>query len=58
MAHGPISYALGDLMHPSAVLAPAKLFHLGTLVELGPTTDIFTYPREERTKDYITGRYG
>jgi phosphate transport system ATP-binding protein len=32
-------------------------FHLGTLVEYGET-DIFTTPREERTKDYITGRYG
>ena len=34
------------------------LFHLGHLVEHGPTTEIFTNPREERTKDYITGRYG
>ncbi len=33
-------------------------FHLGNLVEYGRTSDIFTNPREERTKDYITGRYG
>ena len=33
-------------------------FHLGTVVEYGLTEDIFTNPREERTKDYITGRYG
>jgi len=28
------------------------------LVEYGNTSDIFTNPRQERTKDYITGRYG
>jgi phosphate transport system ATP-binding protein len=33
-------------------------FHLGTLVEYGETDQIFTAPRQERTKDYITGRYG
>jgi phosphate transport system ATP-binding protein len=33
-------------------------FHLGELVEFGRTTDIFTNPAEERTRDYITGRYG
>jgi phosphate transport system ATP-binding protein len=27
-------------------------------VEYGKTSEIFTNPREERTKDYITGRYG
>jgi len=33
-------------------------FHLGHLVEYGPTEDIFTKPRERRTQDYITGRFG
>jgi phosphate transport system ATP-binding protein len=33
-------------------------FHLGVMVEYGDTSTIFTNPREERTKDYITGRYG
>ena len=33
-------------------------FHLGNLVEFGPTEQIFTNPREERTQDYITGRFG
>ncbi len=32
--------------------------YLGELVEFGPTTQIFVSPREERTKDYITGRFG
>ena len=33
-------------------------FHLGTMVEYGKTSEIFTNPREQRTQDYITGRYG
>ena len=33
-------------------------FHLGELIEFGQTSDIFTNPREQRTQDYITGRYG
>jgi phosphate transport system ATP-binding protein len=30
----------------------------GRLIEYGPTTEIFTHPRERRTEDYITGRFG
>lgn len=30
----------------------------GTLVEYGPTSQIFTAPRDKRTEDYITGRFG
>jgi phosphate transport system ATP-binding protein len=33
-------------------------FHLGKLIEVGPTEQIFTNPRESRTQDYITGRIG
>ena len=31
---------------------------LGELVEFGPTTQIFTTPRDGRTEDYVSGRYG
>ena len=30
----------------------------GTLVEFGPTNTIFTNPTEQRTEDYVTGRFG
>jgi len=30
----------------------------GELVEFGPTAGIFTTPRDQRTQDYITGRFG
>jgi phosphate transport system ATP-binding protein len=33
-------------------------FHLGELVEVGATEEIFTSPRDQRTQDYITGRFG
>lgn len=33
-------------------------FHMGRLVEHGNTEEIFTNPRERRTLDYITGRFG
>ncbi|HEY8314718.1 MAG TPA: phosphate ABC transporter ATP-binding protein PstB [Candidatus Baltobacteraceae bacterium] len=33
-------------------------FLMGELIETGKTSDIFTNPRDKRTEDYITGRYG
>jgi phosphate transport system ATP-binding protein len=33
-------------------------FHLGRLIEVGDTDDIFTNPRHKLTEDYITGRFG
>ena len=32
--------------------------HLGNMVEFGRTNEIFTSPKEKRTQDYITGRFG
>ena len=33
-------------------------FLSGELIEFGPTRDIFTRPRDRRTEDYVTGRFG
>ena len=33
-------------------------FYLGELVEVGPAAAMFTAPREKRTQEYITGRFG
>jgi phosphate transport system ATP-binding protein len=33
-------------------------FHLGNLVEVDDTDTVFTKPRDKRTQDYITGRFG
>jgi len=33
-------------------------FYLGDVIEYGKTSEIFTAPKDERTEDYITGRFG
>jgi phosphate transport system ATP-binding protein len=47
-----------SMQQAARVSQRTAFFHLGTMVEYGETSTIFTNPREERTKDYITGRYG
>ena len=47
-----------SMQQAARVSQRTAFFHLGKMVEYGNTPDIFTNPREERTKDYITGRYG
>ncbi|MBP6029823.1 MAG: phosphate ABC transporter ATP-binding protein [Sphingobium sp.] len=47
-----------NMQQAARVSQRTAFFHLGHLVEYGPTSEIFTNPREDRTKDYITGRYG
>lgn len=47
-----------NMQQAARVSQRTAFFHLGEIVEYGATTDIFTNPNEERTKDYITGRYG
>lgn len=47
-----------NMQQAARVSQRTAFFHLGTLVEYGVTTDIFTNPTEEKTRDYITGRYG
>ena len=55
-------YAIVIVTHNMAQAARVSqrtaFFHLGHIVEYGKTRDIFQNPREQRTKDYITGRYG
>ena len=36
----------------------AKADHVGDLVEFEETNHLFTKPRDRRTEDYITGRFG
>ena len=46
-------------MQQAARVSDYTAFFLqGELIELGPTVDIFTNPRDKRTEDYITGRFG
>jgi phosphate transport system ATP-binding protein len=47
-----------NMQQAGRVSEQTAFFHLGELIEFGPTSQIFTNPIETRTKDYITGRYG
>ena len=47
-----------SMQQAARVSQRTAFFHLGTLVETGPTKKIFTSPEDERTQNYITGRIG
>jgi phosphate transport system ATP-binding protein len=47
-----------SMQQAARVSQRTAFFHLGTLVEEGETSQIFTNPQDEKTKAYITGRFG
>jgi len=47
-----------SMQQAARVSQRTAFFHLGELVEVGNTADIFNNPTEQRTQDYITGRFG
>jgi phosphate transport system ATP-binding protein len=47
-----------NMQQAARVSDDAGFMLLGELVEFGKTEDIFTSPKDKRTEDYITGRYG
>ena len=47
-----------SMQQAARVSQRTAFFHLGNLVEEGPTEVIFNNPKEQRTQDYITGRFG
>jgi phosphate transport system ATP-binding protein len=47
-----------NLQQAARVSESTGFFLLGELVEFGVTRDLFTSPRDKRTEDYITGRFG
>ncbi len=47
-----------SMQQAACVSQRAAFVHPGVLVEEGETSQIFTNPRESRTQDYITGRFG
>jgi phosphate transport system ATP-binding protein len=53
-----IAIVTHNMQQAARVSQRTAFFHLGELVEYGPTEEIFTNPRKQRTRDYITGRYG
>mgnify|MGYP000502668918 CR=1 FL=1 len=47
-----------SMAQAARVSQKTAFFHMGKLVETGATEEIFTNPRDTRTQDYITGRFG
>lgn len=47
-----------SMQQAARVSQRTAFFHMGNLVESGPTKNIFTSPQDERTQNYITGRIG
>jgi phosphate transport system ATP-binding protein len=53
-----IAIVTHNMQQAARVSQRTAFFHLGELVEYGKTSEMFTNPRQQRTQDYITGRYG
>ena len=47
-----------SMQQAARVSQKTAFFHLGNLIEVGATEEIFTNPRDDRTQGYITGRFG
>jgi phosphate transport system ATP-binding protein len=47
-----------NMQQAARVSDTTSFFYLGTMVETGPTKQLFTAPSNERTEAYITGRFG
>ena len=53
-----IAIVTHSMQQAARVSQRTAYFHLGELIEVGETTQIFTNPRHKLTEDYITGRFG
>ena len=47
-----------NMQQAARVSSETAVMLLGDMVEFGPTVDIFERPKDKRTEDYVTGRYG
>jgi len=47
-----------NMHQASRISDTTAFFYMGELVEMNRTDELFTRPREKRTEDYITGRFG
>jgi phosphate transport system ATP-binding protein len=47
-----------NMQQAARVSDQTAFFYMGELVEVGPTEKIFTNPSEQRTEEYVTGKFG
>jgi phosphate transport system ATP-binding protein len=53
-----IAIVTHSMQQAARISQTTAYFHLGQLIEVGPTEQIFTNPTHELTENYITGRFG
>ncbi len=56
--HYTIIIVTHSMQQAARVSDHTAFFYMGELVEMGPTEQIFTNPKERRTEDYVTGKFG
>ena len=47
-----------NMQQAARVADDTAFFLVGEVIEKGPTKELFSYPKDKRTEDYITGRFG
>jgi phosphate transport system ATP-binding protein len=57
-ANYSIAIVTHSMQQAARVSQRTAYFHLGDLIEVGETNQIFTNPKHRLTEDYITGRFG
>jgi phosphate transport system ATP-binding protein len=57
-SHYSIAIVTHSMQQAARVSQRTAYFHLGRLIEVGETAQVFTNPRHQLTEDYITGRFG
>ena len=57
-ANYAITIVTHNIQQAARVSQRTAYFHMGDLIEVGPTDLVFTNPQQRLTEDYITGRFG
>ena len=57
-ANYAITIVTHNMQQAARVSQRTAYFHMGDLIEVGPTDLVFTNPQQRLTEDYITGRFG
>ncbi len=56
--HYTVVIVTHNMQQASRISDETAFFYLGELIEMSPTETLFVTPKEKRTEDYITGRFG
>lgn len=57
-AHYTVVVVTHNMQQAARVSDHTAFFLVGEMVEFGATNQVFAYPKDKRTEDYITGRFG